>query len=126
LLLPFQPFDEMPDVLAAADVLMAILEADAGVFSAPSKVLTYLCAERALLGSMPAGNLSTRTITENEAGLVVEPSDGAGFIRAAERLRQEDALRQECATKGRRYAEREFDILRIADQFEKVIHSTKN
>jgi len=39
LLLPYEPFERMPDVMAAADVLVAILEPDAGVFSVPSKVL---------------------------------------------------------------------------------------
>src|SRR5262249_23180303 len=53
LVLPFQPFDAMPDVLASADVLVAILEPEAGVFSVPSKVLTYLCAAKPLLACMP-------------------------------------------------------------------------
>ena len=38
----FQPFEALPDVLGSADVLVAILEADAGVFSVPSKVLSLL------------------------------------------------------------------------------------
>ena len=44
ILMNFQPFDQMSEVLGAADVLIALLEADAGVYSVPSKVLTYLCA----------------------------------------------------------------------------------
>ena len=40
----FQPFRALPHVLGSADVLVAILEADAGVFSVPSKVLSYFCA----------------------------------------------------------------------------------
>ena len=40
--LPFQPFEELPNVLGAADVLIALLEGDAGEFSVPSKVLSYL------------------------------------------------------------------------------------
>ena len=45
-LLPFQPMDQYPDVLAAADVLVALLEPTAGTYSVPSKVLSYLCAGR--------------------------------------------------------------------------------
>src|SRR4029453_8580026 len=37
-LLPFQPFDRMPEVLGAADVLLTILEPEAGIYSVPSKV----------------------------------------------------------------------------------------
>jgi colanic acid biosynthesis glycosyl transferase WcaI len=45
--LPLQPVEAFADVLGGADVLVALLEADAGAFSAPSKVLSYLCAGRA-------------------------------------------------------------------------------
>ena len=37
--LPFQLFDRLSEVLAAADVLLTILEPDAGAYSVPSKVL---------------------------------------------------------------------------------------
>ncbi|VAW39603.1 Glycosyl transferase, group 1, partial [hydrothermal vent metagenome] len=47
-LLPYQPFADLPDVLGTANVLIAILEPDAGIFSVPSKVLSYLCAKRPL------------------------------------------------------------------------------
>ena len=42
--LGFQPFTNLPEVLGSADVLVAILEAEAGAFSVPSKVLSYMCA----------------------------------------------------------------------------------
>jgi glycosyltransferase involved in cell wall biosynthesis len=42
--LGFQPFNVYPNVLGSADVLISILEPDAGAFSVPSKVLSYLCA----------------------------------------------------------------------------------
>ncbi len=45
-LLPYQDFHALPEVLATGDILCAVLEEDAGVFSVPSKVLTYLCAAR--------------------------------------------------------------------------------
>ena len=40
-LLPFQPYDSLPDMLGAADVAIALLEPEAGIFSVPSKVLSY-------------------------------------------------------------------------------------
>ena len=68
LLLPFQPFEFFADVLATADVLVALLEANAGLFSVPSKVLSYHCAGRAILGSMPAGNLASRIMVKQGSG----------------------------------------------------------
>ena len=60
ILMPFQPFEKLPMVLATADTLLTILESDAGVFAVPSKVLTYLCAQRPLLLSLPQENLSSK------------------------------------------------------------------
>ena len=69
--LPLQPMDVFPDVLGAADVLVALLENDAGPFSVPSKVLSYLCAGRPILLSAPPSNLSVRLVEKAAAGLCV-------------------------------------------------------
>ena len=121
LLLPFQPFSRMPDMLASADVLMAILEPEAGVYSVPSKVLTYLCAGRPLLAAMPSENLAARTIAAQQAGLVVAPDDAQGFAGAASRLHDDPAVRTTMGCNGRRYAEATFDIHGIADRFETIL-----
>jgi colanic acid biosynthesis glycosyl transferase WcaI len=123
LLLDFQPFERMPDILGTADVLVAILEPDAGIYSAPSKVLTYLCAQRPLLLAVPLENLSARIVSENEAGLVVPPLQVEAFVAAANKLADDAALRAACGNNARRYAEEAFDIQAICDQFEKFIIS---
>jgi glycosyltransferase involved in cell wall biosynthesis len=120
-LLDFQPFEQMPNVLGTADVLVAILEPDAGVYSAPSKVLTYLCAERALLLAIPPENLSAKLVAQNQAGLVVPPTDLNAFIQAAERFVSSPSFREQCALNGRLFAEKSFDIKIIGDHFEKII-----
>ena len=55
-LLPIQPAEALPDVLATADVLVAMIEADAGTFAVPSKVLSYMCAGRPILLAAPRAN----------------------------------------------------------------------
>jgi glycosyltransferase involved in cell wall biosynthesis len=119
--LGFQPFEELPDVLGSADVLVAILEPDAGVFSVPSKVLSYLCAGRPLLLAVPGENLAARIVGECGAGLVVEPSDVSGFCTEAERLIESRELRDELGHAARKYADAHFDIGRIGDQFECIL-----
>jgi glycosyltransferase involved in cell wall biosynthesis len=97
------------------------LEADAGVFSVPSKVLSYLCAARPVLLAVPAENLAARIVAENGAGLVVEPSDLAGFCTAARQFAESQDHRETCGRAARQYAESHFDIGRICDQFEKIL-----
>jgi glycosyltransferase involved in cell wall biosynthesis len=119
--LGFQPFDALPDVLGSGDVLVAILEPDAGVFSVPSKVLSYFCAGRPVLLAVPRENLAAKIVVESGAGLVVEPSDLSGFCAAAKKLIDSPALREQCGQAARRYAETHFDIRRIGDQFEAIL-----
>jgi colanic acid biosynthesis glycosyl transferase WcaI len=123
LLFDFQPFDELSNVISSGDVLVAVIESDAGVFSVPSKVLAYLCADRPLLLAVPAANLAARIVTRNRAGLVVDPADSQGFIRAGETLISDEALGKELAQNGREYAVRNFDIEDIAAKFESVFHA---
>lgn len=120
-LLGFQRFSEMPEVMATADVLLAILEPDAGVFSVPSKVLSYMCAGRPVLSAIPAENLAARILTGAGAGTVVPPADIDGFVSAAEAYYADEGRRRAEGAKARAYADEHFDICRIADRFEAVI-----
>jgi colanic acid biosynthesis glycosyl transferase WcaI len=122
-LLSFQPYERLSDVLASADVLVVLLEEDAGTFSVPSKVLTYLTAARAILGAMPPANLAARTIVAIGAGRVVTPSDADGFVRAARGLLDAPAERSRAAAAARAHALKAFDIQRITDRFEETLRA---
>ena len=121
LLLPFQPYDALPDLLATADLLVVVLEAGAGIYSVPSKLLSYLCAGRAILGAMPPDNLASRIVARAGAGLVTAPDDVAGFLEAAATLLDRPERRAAAGAAARAYAERSFDIASIAARFEAVL-----
>lgn len=118
LFLPLQPMEVFPDVLGAADVLVALLENDAGPFSVPSKVLSYLCGGRPILLSAPTSNLSVRLVEQADAGLCIPAGDKQAFVAAAERLRAEPKACASFGVAGRAYAESAFDISNVADRFE--------
>ncbi len=121
LVLPYQPYERLPEVLGAADVLLAILEPDAGVYSVPSKILAYHCAGRPILAAVPASNLAARLIGEVGSGVVVEPNDHTAFDEAAAALLDDEPRRVELGHRARGYAEHAFDIERIAETFERVL-----
>lgn len=120
-LLGFQPYDKVSDVLATADVLLATLESDAGQFAVPSKILTYLSAGRPILLAGPARNLAASVVERSGAGVVVDPDDQEGWITAARKLILNEAYRDMHATSARRYAEQNFDIKKIGSAFEDVL-----
>jgi glycosyltransferase involved in cell wall biosynthesis len=120
-LLDYQPYQELPQVLASGDILGAVLNRGAGTFAVPSKVLSYLCAARPLLLAVPGQNLAARTVRAAEAGLVVEPDDAAALVGACRRLVDNPQLRVTLGRNGRHHAEQHFDIRKIAERFERVL-----
>lgn len=116
LLRDFVDYDTLPDVLGAATVCLVLLEEEAGTFSVPSKVLSYLAAGRAIVGAVPSVNLAARTIQRASAGVVVDPGDHAGFGRAVAELLDNPRKSFALGRAGREYAEESFDIEQITAQ----------
>ncbi|MGO8825835.1 MAG: glycosyltransferase family 4 protein [Acidimicrobiales bacterium] len=116
-LLDFQPYEDLPDVMATADVLVAILEPEASRFSVPSKVLTYLCANRAVVGVLPEQNSVAEILLSQGAGVVVDPTRRQDVGATVARLLDDGAARLAMGTAGRRYAERVFSPEAAADRF---------
>jgi colanic acid biosynthesis glycosyl transferase WcaI len=102
-----------------------LLEADAGIYSVPSKMLSYCCAGRAVLGAIPPANLAARRIRSEGFGLVVPPGDQPGFVAAARRLIAEDGVRDEAGRRGRAYAEKSFAIGPIAARMEAILDAAR-
>jgi len=119
-LLDFQPYEDLPEVMATADLLVAILEPDASKFSVPSKVLTYLCSSRAVLGVLPPDNSVAEILSTQEAGVVVDPADRTMVVKEAAALLSDPDRRHAMGRAGRRYAERTFSPETAADQFLEV------
>jgi len=120
IVLDFQPFELIPQVMGTADILIAILDKEAGVYSVPSKVLTYHCAGRPLLLSVPEENLAARLVERFETGIVVPPDENDRFLTAVKKLIGDGGLRQKYGKNARRYAESTFDIEKITDKFEEI------
>ncbi len=119
-LLPFQSAENYRNALAAADVLVAILDPTAAKYSVPSKVLSYMTAGRPILAAIPADNLAARTIKSACAGLIVEPENSAELRRLARSLVEDSDCRERLGAAGLTYARANFNIDVIAARFEEL------
>jgi glycosyltransferase involved in cell wall biosynthesis len=125
-ILPFQPYKRLSEVMGASDVLIALLDADAGSFAVPSKVLSYLCAGRPLLVAAPSENQAAQIVKRAEAGVVISPDSATEFVNAARGLMAGKEERARQAANARAFAEESFDIGRIADRFLDVFSEIGN
>ncbi|WP_336115124.1 glycosyltransferase family 4 protein [Streptomyces sp. PTD9-10] len=121
-LLPFQPYERLPEVLGTGDVLVVLLGPDAGEFSVPSKTLSYLCAGRPVLGLMPADNLAAQLL--HQAGSAVLPPEESALDGAASWVRTvlaDPAHAERLGKESRALAEREFALEDCASRFEDIL-----
>ncbi|MFD7993412.1 glycosyltransferase family 4 protein [Streptomyces mexicanus] len=125
-LLPFQPYERLPEVLGTGDVLVVLLDPDAGQFSVPSKTLSYLCAGRPVLGLMPADNLAARLL--RQAGSAVFPPQESALEGAAAWVREvlsDPARAERLGKESRALAEREFALEGCATRFEEILRGVR-
>jgi glycosyltransferase involved in cell wall biosynthesis len=102
-------------------VLVVILEPDAGAFSVPSKIFSYLCAGRPILAALPSDNQAAEVLKAADAGICVPPSDAAALCAAAKELLQDSERCEQLGSNARRYAAEHFDRSTIADRFERLL-----
>jgi glycosyltransferase involved in cell wall biosynthesis len=120
-LMPYQPFSDLPNVFGTADVLLVLLEPEAGMFAVPGKVLSHLCAGRPQVGLIPRENRATRVMNESRGGIAIDARRPDDFVDAVVRLVESPGERALMGRNARAYAEREFDIARIGEVFERMI-----
>lgn len=120
-LMDYQPWPDMSSVLSSADILLVLLDADAGVYSVPSKLLTYHCAGRSIVASIPEENLAAEVLRRSGGGVSVFPGDLEAMSEAVLRLLDDPLLSARMGEKARAYAERTFDIKSILIRFDEII-----
>ncbi len=120
LLLPFQPFEKLPQVLASADALLSILDDEAGTYCVPSKVWSSFCAQRPSLLVVPEFNLAAKITNKIEAGIVINEDIINNLEKSILLLKNNPQLKKQMALNARRYAENNFDIEVIAAKFIQV------
>ncbi len=120
LLMPFQSFEDYPDVLATADLHVTLLNREASAYALPSKVMSQLCAARAQLVIVPRDNQAAAMVEAAHAGVVVTPEEFDATAAAIENLLADAKLRQRYGENGRRYAEEKLSLRSVIPRYEEL------
>jgi glycosyltransferase involved in cell wall biosynthesis len=121
-LLPGIPHEQVPSLLAAADICLVPLR-DVPLFSAfiPSKLFECLAAGRPVVGAV-AGEAAQ--ILREAGAQVVPPGDGAALAGGIGALAGDPARRAAMGRQGRCYVEKYFDRGTLARQYRKLLGSS--
>jgi colanic acid biosynthesis glycosyl transferase WcaI len=119
--LPMQPKEKYPEVLNASDLCLVTLRKEVLTPVVPSKILSIMAAGRPVLASLPLEGDAPRLISEAKAGICIPPGDPEAMAETILQLCQNDRLRSEMGTNGRRYAVEQFSLESCAKRIETLI-----
>lgn len=119
-LLPFQPREKLPDMLAAADVGLVLQKQKVICFNMPSKIQVLLGSGRAIVASVPLTGTAARAILESGGGVVVPPETPDALAEAILDLYHNPEKVKVLGEKGRQYALENYTFEQALNQYEKL------
>ncbi|MBM3331446.1 glycosyltransferase family 4 protein [candidate division WOR-3 bacterium] len=104
---PLKPSD-VPEVQAAADVLLLSLAGRMSLSATPSKQAFYMLSGKPIVASVPAENHSATILRESQSGFVLPPGDPVAVAQVLRSVKHRPQSLRQMGENARRYALREF------------------
>jgi len=121
--LPFQPYRDLPELLASSDVLLVPLDKDKSDLSVPSKLYTFMASGRPVLGLAGPDSEVAVLLRENDCGLTAPPDDPAAFAAAVRTLKASPERRRALGENARAYVVRRFAKDTILRSYDELLRS---
>lgn len=119
-LLPLQPREQLPEMLAAADVGLVVQKHNVISFNMPSKIQVLLASGRPLIASVPADGTAAKAVEDSGGGLVVPPEDPDALAAAILDLYSHPEKVKVLGEKSRQYALENYTLEQALDKYEKL------
>ena len=121
--LPFQPYSDLPDLLASSDVLLVPLDRAKSDLSVPSKLYTFMAAGRPILGLAAPGSEVARLLRENDCGVAAPPDDPDEIAAAVRGLAAAPERRRTLGANARAYVVERFAKDKILRSYDRLLRS---
>ncbi|BCL36479.1 glycosyltransferase family 4 protein [Nostoc sp. MS1] len=120
LLLPLQPREKLPEMLAAADVGLVVQKSNVVAFNMPSKIPLLMASDRPIIGSVPATGTAAKAIRKSGGGIVVAPESPKALADAVLKLYQNPDLATQLGHQGRNFAIENYAFETALDRYEEL------
>ncbi|RZV48642.1 MAG: glycosyltransferase WbuB [Acidimicrobiales bacterium] len=117
-IIPYQPVERVPEVLAAADVHVIPLRKGLAWSSVPSKLYKILAVKRPVIASVDEGTEVGNVVVEAAAGRSVPPDVVEPMVEALRELLDSADLRVAMGERGRDWVEQWVTPRRAAERYE--------
>jgi colanic acid biosynthesis glycosyl transferase WcaI len=121
-LLPFQPREQLPEMLAAADVGLVMQKSNVVSFNMPSKIQVLLASGRPIVASVPTHGTAARAIQQSGGGVVVEPEQPELLAEAILNLHANPVEAEALGLQGRRYAMLNYSFEQALSRYEELFY----
>jgi colanic acid biosynthesis glycosyl transferase WcaI len=122
LLLPFQPREQLPEMLAAADVGLVVQKQQVVSFNMPSKIQVLLASGRPIIASVPLTGTAAKAILQSGGGLVVAPEEPELMADALLTLYDDRERATALGQQGRHYAMQHYSFEKALSRYESLFH----
>ncbi|MCD6400842.1 MAG: glycosyltransferase family 4 protein [Anaerolineales bacterium] len=122
-LIPFQPREVLPMVLASADVSLITLKRGVGTDSVPSKCFSILASGRPIIAAVDKGSDTWNLINQAQCGICIEPENPEALAETILRLYHDKNYRVKLGNNGREYVIQHHSVLVAAQKFHEIFKS---
>lgn len=123
LLLPFQEREQLPEMLAAADVGLVLQKRNVIGFNLPSKIPVLLASGRPVVASVPDNGTAARAVQRSGGGLVIPPEDPDALAATIQDLYENRDKAERLGQQGRRHAVEYYSLEQALNQYEDLFAS---
>jgi len=120
LLLPLQPREKLPEMLAAADVGLVVQKCNVISFNMPSKIPLLLASGSPIIASVPASGTAARAVRQSGGGVVVAPESPPDLAAAIMSLYRNPELTKKLGEKARKFAIERYSFEQALISYEAV------
>jgi colanic acid biosynthesis glycosyl transferase WcaI len=120
-ILPFQPYEVLPDLLSTADLSLIVLDKGFNGLSVPSKLYSILASGRGILAALEPGGEVEKVIKEAGCGVLVAPDDLDALVAAIKRSMQDPTRTKQMGINARQYFEANFDRTIVTAKYNDLI-----
>ncbi|MEO1374548.1 MAG: glycosyltransferase family 4 protein [Cyanobacteria bacterium J06635_10] len=122
LLLPLQPREKLPEMLAAADIGLVVQKRNVISFNMPSKIPLLLASGSPIIASVPGSGTAARAVRQSGAGVVVAPESPQDLAAAIMSLYSNPVKAAKFSEKARKFATEHYSFEQALMAYEAVFY----
>ena len=121
LFLSFQPYKDLPYLLASSDILLVPLDKEKTQLSVPSKLYNYMSVGKPILTTSDSGSEVARIIREANCGFYTDPEDEDKISNTIKKLLDSPHQLEFMGNNSRKYVVKKYSRDIILSLYEKIL-----